>query len=325
MSEKKICRNCKKDFVMESEDFDFYKKIDVPPPTLCPDCRQQRRYSWRNERVLYRRPCDLCGKSTVTIYSPNKPFKVYCNPCWWGDGWDALSFGRDFDFNRPFFPQWQEMQLQGPRMALLNKNSVNSEYTHHSGDNKNCYMTFSTFSGENIMYCNNVYQGASRDCMSCYHITGGGELLFECVDCDQCYNCEYGMLLRACNNCSYCFDCRGCSNCFMSWNLRNKQYCILNIQYTREEYFQEIQRLILSSFQEREKLRAEWLRTLGRKALHRFAVIEKSLDVSGNLIINSKNSHNVFDAEDAENAKYAIVCPDVKDTMDSYHYGFKCE
>ncbi len=117
--ENKICQNCKKNFTIEPEDFNFYEKIKVPSPTFCPECRQQRRYAWRNERTLYRRDCDLCGKSMVTIYSPNKNLKVYCLKCWWGDGWDPASYGRDFDFSRPFFEQYAELQKEVPRMALF--------------------------------------------------------------------------------------------------------------------------------------------------------------------------------------------------------------
>src|SRR3989338_8334141 len=176
--ETKNCQNCKKDFTIESEDFNFYEKIKVPPPTRCFECRQQRRYAWRNERTLYRRNCDLCKKSTVTIYSPNKPYKVYCNECWWGDGWDTTSYSRDFDFSRPFFEQFHELQLRVPRMALLNKNSVNSEYTNHSSDNKNCYMCVSSLHGENNLYSAWIIK--SRDCVDCSYIHDGGELLYEC-------------------------------------------------------------------------------------------------------------------------------------------------
>jgi len=42
-SETKNCQNCKKDFTIEPEDFNFYEKIKVPPPTFCPECRLQRR------------------------------------------------------------------------------------------------------------------------------------------------------------------------------------------------------------------------------------------------------------------------------------------
>ncbi|MDI6602741.1 MAG: hypothetical protein QME57_01295 [Patescibacteria group bacterium] len=37
--EKCTCQNCKKEFVIEPEDFAFYEKIKVPPPTWCPECR----------------------------------------------------------------------------------------------------------------------------------------------------------------------------------------------------------------------------------------------------------------------------------------------
>ncbi len=193
-----ICQNCKKDFTIEVEDFNFYEKIKVPPPTWCPECRQLRRYAWRNERTLYRRNCDLCKKSTVTIYSPNKPYKVYCNECWWGDGWDFTSYGRDFDFYRPFFEQFSELQRDVPRMALLNKNSVNSEYTNHSGDNKNVYLSFSVFNGENVMY--STWTMKSRDSSDCSYIYEKGERLYECIDSRKSYQCQFGIFLRDCSS-----------------------------------------------------------------------------------------------------------------------------
>jgi hypothetical protein len=32
--ETKICQNCKKNFIIEPDDFGFYEKIKVPPPTF---------------------------------------------------------------------------------------------------------------------------------------------------------------------------------------------------------------------------------------------------------------------------------------------------
>ncbi|MCX6721782.1 MAG: zinc-ribbon domain containing protein [Candidatus Staskawiczbacteria bacterium] len=37
--ETKKCQNCKKDFVIETDDFTFYEKMGVQPPVSCPDCR----------------------------------------------------------------------------------------------------------------------------------------------------------------------------------------------------------------------------------------------------------------------------------------------
>jgi hypothetical protein len=49
----------------------------IPIPTLCPEERQRRRLIFRNERKLYKRKCDATGDTIVSIYSPDKPYKVY--------------------------------------------------------------------------------------------------------------------------------------------------------------------------------------------------------------------------------------------------------
>ena len=60
--EIKNCQNCKSDFAIESEDFSFYEKIQVPPPTFCPECRLIRRLAFRESRPLWKDNCDMCGK-----------------------------------------------------------------------------------------------------------------------------------------------------------------------------------------------------------------------------------------------------------------------
>ncbi len=317
------CQNCKKDFIIESEDFKFYEKIKVPSPTWCVECRQQRRYVWRNERVLYRRNCDLCKKSTVTIYSENKPFKVYCNNCWWGDGWDATSFSRDFDFERPFFEQFAELQHDVPRMALLNKDSLNSDYTNHAAHNKNVYLSFSTLYSENILY--STWTMKSRDCMDCGFIHEKGERLYEVIDSRSSYQCQYGMFLKDCSNCFYCYDCRGCNNCFMSSNLRNKSYVFKNIQYTREEYLEKIKDFNLSSFSIREKLNREYINMLEKDAIHRYVVSERNVNSIGSLLYDCKNVTQSFEVNNGEDCKYIYGGIENKDCIDLYHVGFQIE
>ncbi len=320
--ETKNCQNCKKDFTIESEDFNFYEKIRVPPPTWCPECRQLRRYAWRNERTLYRRNCDLCGKSTVTIYSSNKPHKVYCNECWWGDGWDPSSFGRDFDFKRPFFEQFHELQLDVPRMALLNKNSENSDYTNHSGDNKNVYLSFSTWGSEDVMYSTWVFY--SRDCMDCSFIREKGERLYEIIDSRTSYECQYGLFLKDCSSCLYCFDCRGCNNCFMSSNLRNKSYVFRNKQLSREEHMKKKKELELSSFTNREGLRREWLDMM-TNSIHRYVRSARNINSTGSFIYDCKNVTRSFEVDKGEDSKHLYATIDPKNCMDLYHVGLNLE
>src|SRR5687767_2461861 len=104
--ENKTCQNCKKDFVIEPEDFGFYEKIKVPPPTFCPECRLIRRLTVPNERVLYKRKCDLTGEQIFSMYDDEAPFPVYETKAWYSDQWDPYQYGMDYDFSRSFFEQF---------------------------------------------------------------------------------------------------------------------------------------------------------------------------------------------------------------------------
>ena len=101
-SETKTCQNCKKDFVIDQEDFNFYEKIKVPLPTFCPLCRAQRRWAFRNERGLYKRKCDFSGKEIFSMYAPDSPVKVYDRDIWLSDVWNPLDYGKEIDWSRPF-------------------------------------------------------------------------------------------------------------------------------------------------------------------------------------------------------------------------------
>lgn len=321
--ETKNCQNCKNDFTIEPEDFEFYDKVKVPAPTLCPDCRQQRRYAWRNERTLYRRNCDLCNESTVTIYSPNKPFKVYCQTCWWGDGWDRESYGRDFDFNRPFFEQFSELQHEVPRLALLNKNSTNSEYTNHSADNKNAYFCFASFGNENLNYCTWVQN--SFDCVDCSLIYNKGERLYECIDSQSSYQSQNCILIKDSTNCYYCFDVNGSSNCFMSCNLRNRMYVFENVQYSKEDYMEKMKEYDMSSYTVREELLKKFKKMMEEDAIHQCMIGNQNVNSVGNFLFNCKNIRNSFEINVGENDKYIFGALDLNDSMDLYHVGIKTE
>ncbi len=249
---------------------------------------------------------------------------MYCNECWWGDGWDPAAYGVDFDFTRPFFEQFHELQLQVPRMGLLNKNSVNSEYTNHSGDNKNVYLSFCVFSGENIMY-STWTMGNSRDCMDCSFIAEKGERLYETIDSRSCYECQYGIFIKDCSSCLYCYDCKGCNECFMSNNLRNKSYVWRNEQLSREEYLKRKQELELSSFIVREGLAKEFNDLVKNNAVHRYVVSERNVNSSGSLIFDCKNVNYAFEVDRSENSKYIYGGIELKDCMDLYHVGYNTE
>ena len=117
-SSVQACQNCKQEFVIEPEDFDFYEKMKVPAPTWCPECRMQRRFSFSNVWNVYWRNCDKCGAKTLSMYLPNSKMTVYCPDCWWADDWDGTEYAMDYDPNRNFFEQLKELFKKVPRRAL---------------------------------------------------------------------------------------------------------------------------------------------------------------------------------------------------------------
>jgi hypothetical protein len=128
------------------------KKFEIPPPTLSPKARHQRRLSFRNERHLYKGTCAKTGKSIISMYRPGSSYQSYDQNVWWGDSWSAFEYGRDFDFSRPFFEQFAELQRKVPRPALLTTGMENSEYTNYSSYLKDCYLTFESTASEKVLY-----------------------------------------------------------------------------------------------------------------------------------------------------------------------------
>lgn len=323
--ETRNCQNCKNDFNIEADDFSFYEKIQVPPPTFCSECRQQRRLMWRNERTLYRRTCDKTGKSIVSIYSPDSPYTVYDISSWWGDGWDPKEYGREYDFSRSFFEQFKELQLQVPRIALFNKNCINSDYTNHAGDSKDCYLSFVVFDSENVLHSTNVLP--LKNSSDCYMVLSkSNENLYEVIDASGCYNCQYCFMIYDCLDCYYSFDLKNCSNCFLSYNLRGQSYYFMNEKYSKEEYFNKVKQFNLSSYSVRMFLYEEYRKIIFEKALHRGMVIDACVNCTGSMISHSKNAINCYDTKDAEDVKNIMMTTHkVKDSYDCYHVGINSE
>lgn len=81
--EVRICESCQKQFLVIPQEQEFYLKKDLPWPANCPECRQKRRLSLRNERKLYKRKCDKCQKDIISTYAPDSKYIVYCQECFW--------------------------------------------------------------------------------------------------------------------------------------------------------------------------------------------------------------------------------------------------
>ncbi|MBI4085015.1 MAG: hypothetical protein HY432_00720 [Candidatus Liptonbacteria bacterium] len=316
--ETKICQNCKKSFVIKPEDFDFYAKMKVPPPTFCPECQMQSLMMWRNERSLYKRK-DESGKEIISIFSPDKPFKVNGKDYWWSDEWNPLDYGKEYDFSKPFFVQFKELLERVPLEPLFNRNAVNSEYCNHSEDMKNCYLSFASIWNENVSYSRGAMK--SKDSLDIF-FGNKDELTYENIGCEECYRVFFSKFSYSCRDSSFLINCSGCQNCFGCVNLRNKSYYIFNRPYTKEEYSEKIKEFDLGSFETLKKIKSQ-LEEFSKKQIYRYAHIINSPNSTGEILYDCKNCKWCFDlVNNSEDCKYTANGGfNLKDTYNGYGVG----
>ena len=321
LKENKICQSCKKDFTIESEDFNFYEKIKVPPPTFCPECRMIRRMIWRNEHSLFRRPNDAPGKSEsiISIYHPEQNLKVYDRETWWGDSWDPCSYEMDYDFLKSFFEQFKNLMKNVPQVAFIDSKSINCRFCNVAVEFKNCYMANAGVANEDSVYSNRISKCKFiHDSYTCFTIEFG----YEDVSCKESSKLFFSRESEACLDSYFLYDCRNCVNCILCSNLRNKSYCIENIQYTKEEYFKKKQELELHTRKGIKKAGAIF-QELWKKAFHKHLKLTNTTNVLGDHVANSRNCQEVFDIEgDAESVKHSHW--GVSGLKDSYDLGPGC-
>jgi hypothetical protein len=80
-------------FKIVPQELQFYKRMNLPLPRLCPNCRHYERLKKRNPMKLWHRSC-MCdrknhfhGDSHCTVefetsYAPDRPEIVYCESCY---------------------------------------------------------------------------------------------------------------------------------------------------------------------------------------------------------------------------------------------------
>lgn len=290
MKEERICQNCKQNFTIESEDFDFYKKIEVPPPTFCPECRMKRRAAFMPARTLFRR-MDYAGKDILSIFPPNASFPIFDEKMWWSDVWDPLDYGMKYDSSKSFLSQFKTLMDSVPRANVINLNSVDCKYCPSVTFSKGSYFTvgFETF---NCMY--GYYTRTAHECVDYYFL----------IDCERCYESTY---LRSCSGVSFSehssecrdsfflSDCRDCSNCFGCVGLRNKKYYVWNKSCSKEEY-EKIIADFLGSFSGISKAKNLFTK-FSMSIPKRYARIYHSKQVTGDNIRNSNDCLWCFDID----------------------------
>jgi len=324
---QKTCRQCSGNFEISQDDQDFMKRFafeiagkhyDIPLPTLCLDCRMQRRQSILNQLNLFKRKCDATGEEIITNFAPESPHKVYSQEYWYGDKYDGLDYGKDFDFSRPFFEQFNELRLAVPVPALFTDylHDENSSFTNCAGKNKNCYMIFDSDENWNCYYSYGM--NGSKDSLDCYRVQKL-ELCYEVIDSNNCYKCAYTINCSNCSESLFLNNCTGCRNCIYCSNLVNKQYYVFNENVGKERYEEILKgfgsyEFLMDKIPQFEKFKLDFPQKYMRGV--------QNENVVGNHVVNSKNAYYCFDSMNLWDCRYCFQSfISAKDCMDIQESG----
>ncbi len=320
------CLLSEKEFLISDNDLESYNNLGLPEPKLHPLERQRRRTSFRNFRHLYNRLCSATGKNIISMYHEKQAFPVYDNNYWWSDHWEAKDFGREFNFNKLFFDQYQELSNVVPRFALATTNSENCNYINMCVGSKNCYLVFGCVRNEDCLYGHIVWD--SSNCLDNLYI-------FRCqwcsnsIDLFDCYDLHFSQECTNCQECYFLENCHACRNCFGCFNLKNAQYCFFNEQLSEKAYKEQLAKLLPLN-QETIDQTNKYLQERRNSSINYpeyFGL--KNEDVQGNHIYESSNINYSFDLKIAENCSYCFTGYDIQNCLDLSFTGtsarFCCE
>ena len=261
----------------------------------------------------------------ISIYHKGYNNIVFCEKCWWSDGWEGLDYGVEIDFSRPFLDQFFELfrRVPVPNLFAFGTTMINSEYCNMANDMRNCYLLHDGTFDENVSYGSGVFYSKDSQDIT---MTRKGELCYETVTCINCYQTTFSQQCEDCIDVHFSFGLRGCNNCLGCVNLHRRSYCIFNEQYGKKEYEEKIKSFKLDSYKGtvlmREKVKEFW-----KKFPKKYYFGVQNTKVTGDYLEHSKNSKFCFGCANLEDSKFCSFVSNgpVKTTYDFTHYGDNIE
>jgi len=322
---EQVCKKCKGNFTLDSNDLGFYEKMNVPNPKVCPSCRFKMRALFRNETTLYSgRKCAMCGKGIISMYNPKLPYTIYCYSCFYSEKWDPKSYAMDYDESRTFLEQFKELLLKVPKITTYLTTgygvNINSEYVNMASGCKNCYLVFNTGPAEDTFYSRGLRN--VKDSSDIYFGTKL-ERCYECINVQESSGVFWSQNVTGSVDSIFIFNGRGLLNCFGCVNLNNKSYYFLNEPLTPDEYKKRVGE-IMGSYQKIEEFKKEFEKFRLSCPMRENNNI-KTINSTGDYLFECKNVKDSFEVTKSEDCKYLFSSKEIKDSRDILGYGTGCD
>ncbi|MCX6807438.1 MAG: hypothetical protein NTZ80_01335 [Patescibacteria group bacterium] len=320
---QQICVKTGKPFTISDFEQKYCEEHDIPLPVVHPIERLRNMAIFRNRPYLYNTTCGYSKKQILSCLPPESGFRVYDVDIWQSDSWDALDYGRDFDFNRPFFEQFGELmrEVPWPNLAVVKSTMENSDFCNGITGAKNSYLSFACSYIEDCLFCKNSWY--SRNLIDCL-IDHNSELCYECIDTNECYNLNFSEHCSSCSDSWFLYNCQSCSNCFGCANLYKKQYCFYNQQLTKEGYQKKMSELDFGSYSTLTAEKNKWAPVKDKLLIKNYHG-QNNENSSGNFIYHTKNAKSCLMASNCEDMEYCVYADNAKSCLFMLNFGNNAE
>lgn len=266
--------------------------------------------AWRGKDYFFR-PCSKTGKQCISIYPPDEEMVTYSADAFYAPDWTGLEFGRDFDFNRPFFEQFFEFWYSTPKQIANAYNNENCDYLINAHRNKSCYLvdeidvSRDCYYGYNIQHCESIVNGFyARKSQYCYEVS----------QIDNCYEVFFGHNIYHSSNCAFVRNCRNCNHCLFCTNLREADYHIFNKKVSKEEFEKAWTYVFSGSSDVIDECRSKYNEFLKSHPVP--AVIQiNAEDCTGDQVTDCQRCTDSFNIDHCRDCRY---CTDIHYSNDAY-------
>ncbi len=76
------CTSCTRNYRLALAELSFYRRMTIPVPEHCPECRHAARMKLLNPVLVWERCCANCASPIVSSYAPSRPERVFCEQCY---------------------------------------------------------------------------------------------------------------------------------------------------------------------------------------------------------------------------------------------------
>lgn len=295
------------------------KKFNIEGlPEAAPEMRIREIGAFWPHFHLHRRVCASTKKNIISVYSDECPYPVFHKDEWMKN---VEAPGADFVPGEKVFSQMWQFFSKSPIPHNTGVENENCEFTDDWWYSRNCYLSHSGHSCEDVSYC---YRARNTNESMFVSFVFDCELAYDVVNSRNCFNVIHALNCRQVHDSAFLYDCRNCSNCLFCFNLRNKEYCIGNQQLTKAEYLEQRKQWNFTNRESYETAKGHFDQMMKTMAWHRGLSMDRCENSSGNFLENAKSCENCFFINGSEDCINCVrsVSGDDKTCLDSLgHFG----